>query len=176
MKKLLFVLLLSLELLAGSLQLQSGSIQAHASMMMDSGIKPLNNNLSAEINIQDENIETLSGQFWIDLNSFTSDKKDRDKDMYETLETLKFKLATFTIMRVEKTEQKDIYTINGKLNFHGIENELSAKANISFKDGIMTLNATSMINMPSYGVEMPCLMFICVRDRVDLEISATFSK
>ena len=85
-------------------------------------------------------------------------------------------MATFTIKDVEKTEEKDIYTINGKLNFHGKENELSAKANISFKDGIMTLNATAMMNMPDYGIEMPCMVFMCVRDIVDLDISATFIK
>ena len=176
MKKKLLVLLLSLPLLAGSLQLQSGSIKAHADMMMDSGINPLNNNLSAEINIQDENIQTLSGQFWIDLNSFASDKKDRDEHMYEALESLKFKLATFTIVSMDKTEEKDIYTINGKLNFHGKEKKLKAKANVICKDGTMILNARSMINMPDFGVKMPCLMFICVRDRVDLVISATFTK
>ncbi len=176
MKFLFVVFLLTSALFGGSLTLNSGSIEAHTEMMMDKEINPLNSNLSAELNIQDENILTLSGQFWVDMNAFVSDNKDRDEDMYKSVETVKFKLATFTILNVTRVDKADIYTINGKLNFHGVEKDLSANAIITFKDGVMNFEATSMINMPDYGIEMPCIMFMCVRDRVDLKIKATFFK
>ena len=176
MKKLLMSLLFSLPLLAGSLQLQSGSIQAHTEMMMDSEINPLNKSLQADISIEGSNIKTLSGKFWVDLNLFASDKKDRDEHMYESLESTKFTSATFSILNVEATAEADTYTVNGKLSFHGVERTLQAKAKIYFENNTLHFDATSMINMPDYGIEMPCMVFMCVRDQVDLVVKATFSK
>jgi polyisoprenoid-binding protein YceI len=176
MKKLFLGLLLSLPLLAGSLQLQDGSIEAHTEMMMDSEINPLNKSLQADVSIEGVNINTLAGKFWVDLNLFASDKKDRDEHMYKSLESTKFTSATFSILNVQATAEKDIYSINGKLNFHGVEKALEAKAKIYFENNTLHFEATSMINMPDYGIEMPCMVFMCVRDQVDLVVKATFTK
>ena len=176
MKKLFLGLLLSLPLLAGSLQLQDGSIEAHTEMMMDSEINPLNKSLQADVSIEGVNINTLAGKFWVDLNLFASDKKDRDEHMYKSLESTKFTSAAFSILNVQATAEKDIYSINGKLNFHGVEKALEAKAKIYFENNTLHFEATSMINMPDYGIEMPCMVFMCVRDQVDLVVKATFTK
>ena len=176
MKKLFLGLLLSLPLLAGSLQLQDGSIEAHTEMMMDSEINPLNKSLQADVSIEGVNINTLAGKFWVDLNLFASDKKDSDEHMYKSLESTKFTSATFSILNVQATAEKDIYSINGKLNFHGVEKALEAKAKIYFENNTLHFEATSMINMPDYGIEMPCMVFMCVRDQVDLVVKATFTK
>ena len=176
MKKLFLGLLLSLPLLAGSLQLQSGFIQAHTEMMMDSEINPLNKSLQADVSIEGTNIKTLAGKFWVDLNLFASDKKDRDEHMYESLESTKFTSATFSILNVEATAEANMYTVNGKLNFHGEERAQQAKAKIHFENNTLHFDATSMINMPDYGIEMPCMVFMCVRDQVDLVVKAAFSK
>ncbi len=176
MKKLFLGLFLSLPLFAGALQLQEGSIQAHTEMMMDSEINPLNKSLQADVSIEGLNIKTLAGKFWVDLNLFASDKKDRDEHMYESLESTKYTSASFSILNIEATEEKDTYTINGKLSFHGVERALQAKAKIYFQNNTLHFEAKSMINMPDYGVEMPCMVFMCVRDQVDLVVKAAFSK
>ncbi|MDQ7062128.1 MAG: YceI family protein [Sulfurimonas sp.] len=176
MKKMILVVLLSLPLFASSLTLTNGSIAAHAEMMMDSEINPLNTKLSADVNMQGDNIKTLSGSFWIDLNLFVSDKKDRDEHMYEALNSTEHKLATYTIISLTQGEEKDMYIVHGKLSFHGNEKELQAKAKITTTDAGLEFKANTSINMPDYGVEMPCMMFMCVDDKVDLVITATFKK
>ena len=86
----------------------------------------------------------------------------------------KYKLATYTISSVTKTDEKDNYTIDGVLSFRGIDKPLSAKAKITSVDGSLTINATSMIMMSDFGIKPPCLIFMCVRDKVDLLIKALF--
>lgn len=176
MKKLLCFLIISLPLFAGNLQLESASVEAHTEMMMDSAIDPISSQLLADINMQDENIASLNGKFWIQMNSFSSEKQDRDENMYETLDSEKYKLATYTITSLAPTKDVAIYTIHGKLNFHGVEQELEAKANITMHDNIVDFEASTMINMPDYGIEMPCMVFMCVREQVDLRITASFTK
>ncbi|MDD5372970.1 MAG: YceI family protein [Sulfurimonas sp.] len=172
MKKLLLTLLLALPLFAVNLQLKSGSVAAHTEMVMDSTIDPLNNSLHADITMDGDDITTLKGKFWVEMNLFVSDKSDRDKSMYKEVEADKFKLATYTISSVTKAD--DSYTINGVLNFHGKEKPLSAKAKITMTNGTPTIEAASMILVSDFGIKMPCMVFMCVRDRVDLLVKAAF--
>lgn len=174
MKNMILVLLLSFPLFAVDLQLKDGYVAAHTEMMMDSTIDPINNSLKADISIENNDITTIKGKFWVEMSLFTSDKADRDKSMYKDVEAEKFKLATFTISSVTKTEVKDSYTISGTLNFHGQEKPLSAKAEITTIDGGLLINATSKILVSDFGIKMPCMVFMCVRDQVDLLIKASF--
>jgi len=174
MKKILLVLLLALPLLAANLQLKNGSVAAHTEMMMDSTIDPLNNALRADITMENDDITTLKGKFWVEMNLFISDKSDRDKSMYKEVEADKFKLATYTISSVTKTDGENSYTINGVLNFHGKEKPLTAKAKITITNGALAIEATSMILVSDFGIKMPCMVFMCVRDRVDLLVKAAF--
>lgn len=174
MKNILFMLLLAFPLFATDLQLKSGSVAAHTEMMMDSTIDPINNSLRADVSITNNDITTIKGKFWVEMNLFASDKNDRDKSMYKDVEADKFKLATYTISSVTKADGENSYTINGTLSFHGQDKPLSAKAKITTVDGSLSINATSAILMSDFGIKMPCMMFMCVRDRVDLLVKATF--
>lgn len=174
MRDLLLVILFCLPIFAGSIELENGYVAAHTEMAMDSTIDPTNNSLLADVTIENKDIETIKGKFWVEMGLFTSDKADRDKSMYKDVESEKYKLATYTISKITKKTEKDSYTIDGVLSFHGVEKPLMAKAEITNIDGNLIINATSMILMSDFGIEMPCLVFMCVRDQVDLLIKASF--
>lgn len=174
MKKILLTLLLALPLFSANLQLKSGSVAAHTEMIMDTTIDPLNNSLRADITMDSNDITTLKGKFWVEMSLFKSDNGDRDKSMYKEVEADKFKLATYTISSVAKTEGENSYIINGVLDFHGKEKPLSAKAKITMTNGAPTIEATSMILVSDFGIKAPCMVFMCVRDRVDLTVKAAF--
>jgi len=174
MKSILLVLLLSFPLFAAKLELKDGYVAAHTEMMMDSSIDPTNNSLQADINMQNSDITSIKGKFWVEMNLFSSDKSDRDESMYKDIEADKFKLASYNISSVTKTQTEDMYTIAGTLSFHGHEKPLSANAKITVKDGSLVIDATSMIMMSDFDIKMPCLVFMCVRNQVDLLIKASF--
>ena len=174
MKNVLLVFLLSFPLMATELILKDGYVAAHTEMMMDSTIDPINNSLQADVTIQDNDITTISGKLWVEMRLFTSDKADRDENMYESFEAATYKLATYTISSVTKTDEKDKYVIDGVLSFRGIDKPLSANAKITSVDGSLTINASSMIMMSDFGIKPPCLIFMCVRDQVDLLVKASF--
>lgn len=174
MKKIILALLLALPLFSSELQLKSGSVAAHTEMVMDSTINPLNNVLHADVTMDGSVITTLRGKFWVEMNLFKSDNSDRDKSMYKEIETDKFKLATYTISNVTKAEGEDTYILDGMLDFHGKEKPLSAKAKITVVNESLVLEATSGILVSDFGVKMPCMVFMCVRDKVDLVVKAQF--
>jgi len=175
MKKFLIVLLLALPIFAGSLHLEEGFVAAHTEMLMDSTIDPLNTGLKAEVSI-DEGIESLKGSFSIEMNLFSSDNEDRDEHMHEATNALNFPLATFTIAEILKEEGENNYLIKGDLNFFKERKELTFRSEILQDDSSVTISATSKILVSDYGMEMPCMMFMCVRDEVDLFVKAKFKK
>lgn len=174
MKKITLVLLLCASLFGTELQLKKGSVEAHTEMLMDSTINPLNNSLHADLTMDADAITTLRGKFWVEMNLFKSDNSDRDKNMYKDIEADKFKLASYTITNITKTEGEDTYMLEGILNFHGKDKPLNTKAKITMVGESLFLEATSMILVSDFGVKMPCMAFMCVRDRVDIFVKAQF--
>jgi polyisoprenoid-binding protein YceI len=175
-KKIVFILLCSLPLLAGNLTLKEGFVAAHTEMMMDSTIDPLNNNLTADIKMQGDDLLSLKGKLTVEMSLFVSDNSDRDKHMDEATQVDTYPLASYDITNVTKAEGANNYILEGTLDFHGTKNPLAFNAEIVQADETVTINATSMILVSEYGLEMPCMMFMCVRDQVDLFAKAVLSK
>jgi len=171
-KGLLTILFLSLPLMAEPLHLKKGFVAAHTEMLLSKTIDPLNTNLQADVTMQGDDITSLKGKFWIEMDLFISDDEGRDNHMYESMQTDIFPHATYTLIKTTKLEDKDTYQIEGILNFFGQEQAFSTQSHIILNKGILTLNATSMIRVSDYGLQMPCLIFMCVEDEVDLFIKA----
>lgn len=168
MKKLLIVLLLSFPLFGDLLEVKEGFVGAHTEMLMDSTIDPLNTHLHGKVNIKEHDILSLNGKLWIEMDLFTSDEPDRDISMDKSDEIDKYPLATYSIVSITKAQKKDMYVIHGTLDFHGVEKAFMADAEILDENDIITINATSSFLISDYGIEMPCMAFMCVRDKMDI--------
>ena len=168
MKKLLLVLLLAFPLLAGNLELKEGFVAAHTEMLMDSTIDPLNAHVSADMSIDGDDLLSLKGKIWVEMELFSSDNADRDEHMHEADEATLFPSATYTISSLTKEKEANAYTIHGSLNFHGQDKAFMAEAEVIEKDGMITISSKSSLLVSDYGVEMPCMVFMCVRDQVDI--------
>jgi len=167
MKKLLLVLLFVFPLFAGNLALKSGFVAAHTEMMMDSTIDPMNSELHGNMSIEGDDLLTIKGKLWVELDLFTSDETDRDDHMDEAQEIQKFPIATYTVSSLTKNTDGS-YTIHGTLDYHGENKPFMANAEITDKNGLITISATSKLLVSDFGIEMPCMVFMCVRDQVDI--------
>jgi polyisoprenoid-binding protein YceI len=177
MKTLLLTLLLTFPLLAGNLQLKKGFVQSHTEMMIDSKIDSLNKALHVEANIINNDIITINGKFWVDVSLFISDNEDRDEHMDEATEAKKFPLATYTLSSITKADtDKDAYTLHGELEFHGVKKPVIFNAQILNKETTIEISAETQILGPDFGIEMPCMVFMCVDDEIDILVELTLSK
>ena len=175
MKRLLLALLFTLPLFAGNLQLKEGFVAAHTEMIMDTTIDPLNSSLKADLSMQGDDLSSIKGKLWIEMKLFSSDNDDRDEHMHEANNVNEFPLASYSISTITKADGI-AYTINGELDFHGAKRPLVFKAEITRVDNQITINATSRFLVSEYGMEMPCMMFMCVRDQVDIFAKAVLTK
>jgi len=175
MKRFLLALLFTLPLFAADLQLKEGFVAAHTEMIMDSTIDPLNSSLKADLKMEGEDLATLKGKLWIEMKLFSSDNDDRDEHMHEANNVKEYPLASYTISDITKSDGT-AYSINGELDFHGQKRPLVFKAEVTLLENQITINATSSFLVSDYGMEMPCMVFMCVRDQVDIFAKAVLVK
>jgi polyisoprenoid-binding protein YceI len=177
MKTLLLTLLLAFPLLATNLKLEKGFVQSHTEMVMDSKIDSLNNSLHVEATMDANDITTIKGKFSLDVSLFVSDNESRDENMYEAIESVKFPLATYNITSITKADtDKDTYTLHGVLEFHGVKKSVDFNAQILDQGDTLYLSAETQILGPDFGIEMPCMVFMCVDDKIDILVELTLLK
>jgi len=176
MKTLLLTLLLTFPLLAGNLTLQKGFVQSHTEMIMDSKIDSVNDALHVEVSIDGDDITSIVGKFWLNVSLFVSDNEDRDEHMDDATEAKKFPLATYELKSITKAQGDDAYILHGIMEFHGVKKELSFKAQILNKENTIEISAETQILGPDYGIKMPCMVFMCVNDEIDILVELTLLK
>lgn len=174
MKKLLLACLLVLPLFSAQLHFKEGFVAAHTEMALDSTIDPMATQMQTAVAMED-GVTTLKGEVRVAMIDFISDNKKRDEHMYETVESSKFSDAVYDIESVKK-ETDGSYTIDGKMKLHGVERPLSFKGEIVDDGSTVSISLKSAFNMTDFNIEAPCLMFMCVREDVDLFVKTVFTR
>lgn len=168
------ILVLAFSLFAwANVTVQSGEIKAHTEVFGDSSIDPETKNVKGDLTI-DKSVESIKGKIYFETLSLISDKKDRDENMYELLKADKIKTISFDITSITKT--KDGYLINGNLNLNGVSKSISVKSTISEDKNLATLKGAFSIKLTQFGLEPPTLLFLTVRDQIDITYNIVLNK
>lgn len=174
MKKVLFLALLSTAwLAAGNLVVTKGKIKAHTEVFGDSTIDPSTTGLQSHLTMKNT-IESIRGTIDVSMKILQSDNKERDEHMLEAIEEVKYPLAKYTFKDIERSNKG--YIVNGILDFHGIKRPLSIQAEITKTNQKINFKGRSSFLMSSYNVKPPKMLFLTVRDQIDLDIDVAFEK
>lgn len=169
MKKVsLVALALITSLSAGSLSFDSGSIKAHTEVFGDKTIDPFTKKATSHFTM-DDNPSTLKGSMEISVLDLMSDNKKRDEHMQEAIESSTFPKAIFTLKEVV-VKGGDAYTLKGIMSLHGVSKPLSFESTMNDEGGKLHIKATSMIKMTDFGIKPIKLLFLTVRDQLDLQV------
>ncbi len=153
------------------LQLQDGLIKAHTEVFGDSTIDPETKDIKTDLTIQ-KSLESITGKIFIKAGDLVSDNKDRDSHMYKSLKIASHPLITYRINSIsKKADKENSYILKGVLELHGIKKQLAADAVMVQKKGLINIRSNFFINMSDFGVEPPVLLFLSVRDRVDIDVN-----
>ena len=170
MFKLLIVLSLVLFANASNLSVQKGEIIAHTEVFGDSEINPTTKDVKADLTMNDT-IESIKGKIYFDTISLISDKKTRDEHMYELLQAEKFKTITFDIKSIVKIDVD--YEIKGVLTLNGVQKNIKAKISINKQNNQLLLTGGFSFNLTDFSLEPPTMMFLTVRNRIDISYNIT---
>ncbi len=173
MKKILLsALFFALAASSAELRFVSGFVGAHTSVFGDHTIDPKSEKLQSSLTM-DGDIESIKGSVAIDALSLVSDDAKRDEHMYGTLDAEKFPKINYTIQAVKKEGAG--YDILGTLDLHGVQKEVHFKSSIEESSGKVKMRGESAIKMSDFSITPPTLLFLTVRDDVNLTFDAEFS-
>ncbi|MDZ7818006.1 MAG: YceI family protein [Aliarcobacter sp.] len=173
MFKILVMLCLGLAAIASNLSVQKGEIVAHTEVFGDSQINPTTKEINSFLTIEND-IESIRGKIYFDTITLISQKRDRDSNMYELLNTQKYKSISFDITSIVKNET--FYDINGVLTLNGISKNITTKSEINENKEIILLNGGFSFNLTDFNLEPPTMFFLTVRNQIDITYNIELKK
>ena len=173
MFRLLLILGLVIFANANSLTVQNGEIKAHTEVFGDSEINPTTKDVKGDLTIEDT-IESIKGKIYFETLSLVSDKKGRDENMYELLKVEKFKTISFDIKSITKNQNG--YDINGIVTLNGVSKNITAKTTIIKDNNQITLKGGFSFNLTDFSLEPPVMMFLTVRNQIDISYNIQLKK
>lgn len=176
MKKIvsLAAVLLAASAFAGNLSFESGSIKAHTEVFGDSSIDPTAKKATSHLSM-DAAPATLKGTIEISMSDLISDNKKRDTNMQETLESSTFPKAVFEIKEVV-LKGGDNVILKGAMNLHGVTKPMSFEGTVSEEASKVRIKVKSSMKMTDFGITPPKMVFLVVRDQVDLNVDVVLKR
>jgi len=171
MYKFMILVFLSAILNATMFSLQTGEIKAHTEIFGDSGIDPKTTIISSNL-MMEEGVESLKGTISFKTFSLKSEKEDRDEHMHESMNSELHKSVSFYISRVKKLEND--YEISGFVVLNGVKKEIKSVATITENTDTLKISGTFSIIMSDFSIEPPTLLFLSVRDQVDITYNLNY--
>lgn len=175
MKKIgLFVILLAASVCGGNLDFESGVIKAHTEVFGDSSIDPVAKRAISRLSM-DAGTSTLKGTIEVSMSDLVSDNKKRDVHMQEALESTVFPKAVFEVKEVV-AKGGDHYALKGMMNLHGVIKAMSFDGTVTEEGGKVRIKAASTMKMTDFGIKPIKMMFLTVRDQVDLNVDIVLKR
>ena len=174
MKKVIIAVALCMSMWAGALSFESGSIKAHTEVFGDSTIDPVTKKIGSRLSMGND-VKSLSGSVSASMLDLISDNKKRDEHMREALECDMFHDAVFEIKEVV-SKGGDNYTLKGNMTLHGTTKPINFDADITATDAKVTIKAKGMLKMTDFAIKPIKMVFLTVRDQVDLTVELALKR
>lgn len=176
MKKIvsLAAVLLAASAFAGNLSFESGSIKAHTEVFGDSSIDPTAKKATSHLSM-DAAPATLKGTIEVSMSDLISDNKKRDTNMQETLESSTFPKAVFEVKEVV-VKGGDNVILKGAMNLHSVTKPMSFEGTVSEEASKVRIKVKSSMKMTDFGITPPKMVFLVVRDQVDLNVDIVLKR
>lgn len=158
---------------ASNLVLEDGEIKAHTEIFGDSKIDPKTKMIDSKLYI-DKTIESLRGDISINTMSLKSDNDKRDEHMHELLQAKLFPTISFKITDIQAFQDK--YMIDGLLTLNGVTRPASSVCSITKENNKVVLNGYFGIKLTQFNMEPPSMLFITVRDKIDINYDFKFNE
>lgn len=158
---------------AANLSVVQGEVKAHTEVFGDSKIEPSTKQIKADLTM-DDSIESLKGKVYFETLSLVSEIKDRDAHMYELLNESKYKTISFDISSVRKVDEN--YEVSGTLTLNGISKSVIAKTTINQVNKNIALSGGFSFNLTDFEIKPPKLLFLTVRNQIDISYNIAFKK
>ena len=126
-----------------------------------------NTNISGLVNVEDENIVNIG--VIAKVADFKSGNSSLDSNELRVLEALQFPNIIFKSVNIDN-QNKELQ-IDGLIEFHGIEKNISVIAELTKIDDMYRLNGEFTINLSNFLIERPSLLLRKIDDEIFIKFN-----
>ena len=126
-----------------------------------------NTNISGLVNVEDENIVDIG--VIAKVADFKSGNSSLDSNALRVLEALQFPNIIFKSVNIDN-QNKELQ-IDGLIEFHGIEKNISVIAELTKIDDMYRLNGEFTINLSNFLIERPSLLLRKIDDEIFIKFN-----
>jgi polyisoprenoid-binding protein YceI len=115
----------------------------------------------------------------IPVVNFDSGNSNRDSNMRDTVEALKYPNVELKAVAEGITPQESgqtQHTLRGKLTFHGVTNPVQVPVDVIWSGKTAKVLGKFSISLEAYKIERPSLLFIKVDDKLDIDVDLTITQ
>jgi len=134
-----------------------------------SGWTGQSNTINGQISIDFNNPSNSVVNISIPIISFDSGNDNRDSNMLFVTDEDKYPNLSFSSTDILAIDQSD-YKVNGLLNFHGIEIEITIPVKVSIDSNLIEFNSTFKVNLNDYNIERPKLLLKPISELIEVEL------
>ena len=131
----------------------------------------VNNNIKGVV-VYDKNISKIAVA--AEVVDFDSGNSNRDAHSLEVLEALKFPMIKFYSEEIKVVDESLI--MNGKLEFHGEEKNITVNSTISENDEEIILKGTFQVKPTEFLIKLPSFMLAEIKDLLTISFDLYFKK
>tara|TARA_B110000014_G_scaffold115903_1_gene79597 strand:+ start:605 stop:1150 length:546 start_codon:yes stop_codon:yes gene_type:complete len=132
----------------------------------------VSNEVSSIILLDKEQKDIKEFAVVVKIGSFDSKNSNRDSNMIEVTEALKFPNVSLSSKKIEKIDDKLI--VNGMLKFHGISKEITFEVKKEILKNEIKITGGFSILMTDFEIKPPTLLGISTDDNIDLSFIAFY--
>ena len=126
----------------------------------------ISNEVSSIILLDKEKNDIKELAVVVKIASFDSKNSNRDSNMIEVTEALKFPNVSLSSNKIEKIDDKLI--VNGTLKFHGISKEITFEVKKEILKKEIKISGNFSILMTDFKIKPPTLLGIATNENIDL--------
>lgn len=129
-----------------------------------------NKNINGIVQVNDQSILNIGAV--AKVSDFKSGNSSLDSNSFRVLEALKFPNIIFKSTSINEIDDK--ITINGLIEFHGIEKSISLLANIDEVEGFTQLTGNFVLKLSEFLIERPSLLLRKIDDEISISFNVTY--
>ena len=174
MKKLIFIFVLSLNILSAQETLK---IDNSISSISYSGTHFLHNwdatndNITGLIELNDNQISKIG--VIAKVKDFKSGNSSLDSNSYRVLDALRIPNIIFRSSEI--VDSLNLVNISGTISFHDIEKDLNVLIDKSTENDNITLTGKFLINLSDFNVKRPSLLLQKINNEIEIQINLIFN-
>lgn len=116
--------------------------------------------------------ETAKAEVVLEAATLDTEIQLRNQRMRKLLETNRYPEIRFVLDFIDRIDESRVkegrlaFTVHGKLNIRGVDQEIAVKVDVEYREGTLFVHGSFPLKMTNFGIDPPKILFVPMDDDI----------